>query len=113
MEESRLSSSHRLAEVTRYFDLASQADTGSYFAQFTEDATVEDEGVRRRGIDDIRTWRTEVPRVAYTVHDIVAADSGHDAHVDIAGDFPGSPVRLTFHFEFTANDHIVALDIHP
>lgn len=71
---------------------------------------------RRRpaeGIDAIRAWRTEAPRVAYTVHDIVTADPGHDAPVDIAGDFPGSPVRLTFHFEFTANDHIAALDIHP
>jgi hypothetical protein len=99
--------------IHRYFDLASQADTESYFAQFTEDATVEDEGVQRNGIDEIRTWRTEVPRVAYTVHDTVTADSRHDAHVDIAGDFPGSPVRLTFHFEFTPNDHIVVLRIHP
>jgi hypothetical protein len=99
--------------IHRYFHLASQADTQSYFAQFTEDATVEDEGVQRKGIDAIRAWRTEVPRVAYTVHDIVNAARGQDAHVDIAGDFPGSPVRLTFHFEFTANDHIAALNIHP
>ena len=99
--------------IRRYFDLASQPDLQPYFAQFTEDATVEDEGVRRSGIDAIRAWRTEVPPVAYTVHDIVAADSGDDAHVDISGDFPGSPVRLTFHFEFSADGHIAALDIHP
>lgn len=99
--------------IHRYFDLASQADRQRYFAQFTEDATVEDEGVARKGIDAIRAWRTEVPRVAYTVHDIVPADPGHDAHVVIAGAFPGGPVRLTFHFEFTANDHIAALNIHP
>jgi ketosteroid isomerase-like protein len=99
--------------IHRYFDLASQGDTQSYLAQFTEDATVVDEGVVRNGIDAIRDWRTEVPRVAYTVHDIVTGDPGHDAHVDIAGDFPGSPVRLTFHFEFAANDLIAVLDIHP
>jgi hypothetical protein len=99
--------------IHRYFDLAARADAPSYFAQFTEDATVEDEGVQRNGLDAIRAWRTEVPRVVYEVHEIVTADSGHDAHVDIAGDFPGSPVRLTFHFEFTANDQIAALDIHP
>lgn len=99
--------------IHRYFDLASESDSEPYFAQFTQDATVEDEGVQRKGIDAIRAWRTEVPRVAYTVHDVVATDPGHDAHVDIVGDFPGSPVRLTFHFEFTVNEHIAALDIHP
>ena len=103
----------RTTLIHRYFDLASQSDTEDYFAQFTEDAIVEDEGVQRKGIDAIRAWRTEVPRVAYTVHDIATADPGNDAHVEIAGDFPGSPIRLTFHFEFTANDHIAALDIHP
>ena len=101
------------ALIHRYFELAPQADMQPYFAQFAEDATVEDEGVQRNGIDAIRAWRTEVTPVAYTIHDIVTADAGHDAHVDIAGDFPGSPVRLTFHFKFTADDHIAALDIHP
>jgi ketosteroid isomerase-like protein len=98
--------------IRRYFELASQTDTQAYFAQFTDDATVEDEGVQRKGVDAIRAWRTEVPRVRYTVNDIVTADPGHDAHVDIAGDFPGSPVGLTFHFEFTANGRIAALVIH-
>ena len=47
--------------IHRYFDLASQPDTQAYFAQFTEDAIVEDEGVQLKGIDAIRAWRTEVP----------------------------------------------------
>ena len=49
--------------IHRYFELASQTDTQAYFAQFTEDAAVEDEGVQRKGVDAIRAWRTEVPRV--------------------------------------------------
>jgi hypothetical protein len=98
--------------IHRYFELASQPDA-HYFAQFAEDAVVEDEGVQRTGIEAIRTWRTEVPPVVYSVDDIAVADPGHDAHVNVAGDFPGSPVRLTFHFEFTANDHIAVLNIHP
>jgi ketosteroid isomerase-like protein len=40
--------------IHRYFDLASQGDMQPYFAQFSEDATVEDEGVERNGIDAIR-----------------------------------------------------------
>jgi ketosteroid isomerase-like protein len=99
--------------IDRYFSLAPQADVDAYLAQFAEDATVEDEGAQRQGIDAIRTWRTQVPRVVYTVHDIITTDTGHDAHVDIAGDFPGSPVQLTFHFEFTADGHIAALHIQP
>jgi hypothetical protein len=99
--------------IHRYFDLAPRADSDAYFAQFTDDATVEDEGVQRKGIDAIRVWRTEVPRVSYTVDDVVSTDRGDDAHVDIAGDFPGSPVRLTFHFEFTPDGHIAALQIRP
>jgi hypothetical protein len=94
--------------VHRYFDLAPQSDREAYFAQFAPDAVVEDEGRTRTGIDEIRAWRTEVPLVTYTVQDIKrtdegqnkSTDEGQDARVLIAGDFPGSPVALVFHFEF-------------
>ena len=56
------------------------------------DAIVEDEDQTHRGIAAIRAWRTKVPRVAYIIHDVKATTTGHDAAVDIAGDFPGSPV---------------------
>jgi len=99
--------------IDRYFDLAPQADADAYFAQFTDDAIVEDEDQAYRGIAAIRAWRSKVPRVAYTVHDVKAATTGHDAAVDIAGDFPGSPVTLTFHFQFAADGRITALTIRP
>jgi hypothetical protein len=47
--------------IGRYFSLAPQADVDAYFAQFAEDAIVEDEGVQQVGIDAIRAWRTQVP----------------------------------------------------
>ena len=99
--------------IDRYFDLAPQADADAYFAQFTDDAIVEDEDQAYRGIAAIRVWRTKVPRVAYTIHDVRRNDTGYDAHVDITGDFPGSPVRLTFHFEFTPDEHITLLTMRP
>ena len=40
-------------------------------------------------------------------------DGGCDAAVDIAGDFPGSPVRLTFHFEHDSSERITKLTIRP
>jgi ketosteroid isomerase-like protein len=99
--------------IRRYFDLAAQPDTDAYFAQFADDAVVEDEGEQRHGIAAIRAWRGKVPLVAYTVHDVGRSGTGHDAHVDIAGDFPGSPTRLTFHFQFAADGRITQLTIRP
>ena len=52
--------------IDRYFDLAPRPDADAYFAQFADDAVVEDEGQAHRGIAAIRAWRTKVPRVAYT-----------------------------------------------
>jgi hypothetical protein len=99
--------------VQRYFELAPQPDREAYFAQFTADAVVEDEGKERHGTDEIRAWRTEVPMVTYAIAEIRSAGAGHDAFVDIAGDFPGSPVRLAFHFDFTDDGHIAFLSIRP
>jgi ketosteroid isomerase-like protein len=99
--------------IDRYFDLAPRPDTDAYFAQFADDAVVEDEGQAHRGIAAIRAWRAKVPRVAYTVLDVKASGTGHDAAVDIAGDFPGSPVTLTFHFQFAASGRITTLTIRP
>jgi hypothetical protein len=99
--------------IDRYFDLAPQPDAGAYFAQFTDDAIIEDEDQTYRGLAAIRVWRTKVPRVAYTLHEVRSASTGHDAAVEIAGDFPGSPVTLTFHFQFAASGRITALTISP
>jgi hypothetical protein len=98
--------------IHRYFELAPGADREAYFAQFAEDALVEDEGRERKGVAAIREWRGEVPPVTYAVRGIDPNGAGHDAYVDIAGDFPGSPVRLTFHFEFT-DRRISLLTIRP
>jgi hypothetical protein len=99
--------------VRRYFELATRSDTDEYFAQFADDATVEDEGRERHGIDEIRLWRKEVPLVTYTVREVVDQEGGQRAVVDIAGDFPGSPVALTFAFGFDAEGRISELTIRP
>jgi hypothetical protein len=99
--------------IHRYFDLAVQPDLEAYYAQFAEDALVEDEGRERRGVAAIREWRGEVPPVKYDVQEITPNGAGHDAYADISGDFPGSPVRLRFHFQFTADGHIALLTIRP
>jgi len=76
--------------IDRYFDLAPRPDAGAYFAQFTDDAVVEDEGQAHRGIAAIRAWRSKVPRVAYTIHDVKTASTGHAAAVDPPADPSGN-----------------------
>jgi hypothetical protein len=99
--------------IRRYFELAAHPDTPAYFAQFADDATVEDEGKEHHGIDAIRAWRAEVPLVSYTVRSYEPGDGSCDATVDIAGAFPGSPVTLTFSFEFDPDNRITSLTIRP
>jgi hypothetical protein len=97
--------------IDRYFHLAPLSDTDAYFAQFDADATVEDEGHDHQGLDAIRAWRSEVPVVSYEVRDIQSGDGKHVARAEIAGDFPGSPVELDFHFTLAADGRIKSLAI--
>ena len=97
--------------IDRYFQLAPLSDTDAYFAQFDANATVEDEGHEHHGVDAIRVWRSEVPAVSYEVRDVRGDDGKHVARALIAGDFPGSPVELDFHFTFTDDGLIESLRI--
>ena len=98
--------SHTL--VDGYFARAAAPDLDAYLAQFTDDAVAEDEGRRHEGIAAIRAWRAGVPPVSYTVKSV----EGMRAVVEIAGDFPGSPVPLTFGFAFRG-EKIRRLTIRP
>lgn len=95
--------------VHRYFELAPRADPADYFAQFTPDTLVEDDGRRLRGIAEVRAWRSSVPAVSYEVRELV----GTAATVEVTGDFPGSPVTLRFDFGFTPDGRIATLRIRP
>lgn len=97
--------------INRYFELAPRSDTDAYFAQFDANATVEDEDHEYHGVGAIRAWRSEVPAVSYEVRDIRSHDGAHVARALIAGDFPGSPVELDFHFSFTNEGLIESLRI--
>jgi len=102
--------SHML--VDRYFARAAAPDLDAYLAQFTDDAVAEDEDRLHEGIAAIRAWRTGVPPVSYTVKSVKPTEEGHRATAEIAGDFPGSPVTLTFGFAFRG-EKIRRLTIRP
>jgi hypothetical protein len=97
--------------VKRYFELAAGPDSTGYLAQFAPDAMVEDEGHIYRGVDAIRDWRGAVPPVSYGVRAVQSTAEETVAQVEVAGDFPGSPVELSFRFTFTGSGSIQALAI--
>jgi hypothetical protein len=96
--------------VDQYFALAARDDVEAYVAQFRDDAVVVDDGQERH---DLRAWRRDVPDVTHTVEDVRTREDGADADVLLAGDFPGSPVRLAFGFGFDAAGRIARLTIAP
>lgn len=98
--------------IDRYFDLATAPDPEPFFAQFADDAVVEDDGRRHDGIAAVRAWRTSVPAVSYRVRSVAPTDAGGRAVAEISGDFPGSPVDLAFTFALDGTT-IRALTIAP
>ena len=97
--------------IDRYFELATRADSEPYFDLFAPDAVVEDEGREHHGIDAIRRWRTEVPQVHYDVLSVVESGAGSTTTAQISGDFPGSPVNLSYWFELAPDGRIAVLRI--
>jgi ketosteroid isomerase-like protein len=107
--------------VTRYFAAASARDTDTLLACFAVDGSVTDEGRMMTGHQAIRAWREGAnSQYSYTTEVIGAGplDRSTDkmgTEVVIArleGDFPGSPVDLTFRF-VVRDDLIAALEIAP
>jgi hypothetical protein len=100
--------------IRRYFAAASQPNTDAYLALFADDAVVEDEGRTHVGIDAIRAWRAEVPRVTYEITDVEQTREGTVVTATITGDFPGSPFAgLRFRFEDYDERQIRRLRIAP
>lgn len=99
--------------IDRYFDLATRAEREPWFALFADDVVIEDDGRTHHGIAEVRAWRSEVPSVTYTVTAVSTQNGYQVATADIAGDFPGSPIPLRFHFIAVEDGRIKHLAIRP
>jgi hypothetical protein len=89
--------------IEQYFAAAPTGDVVALLDAFTADATVIDEGETHRGTDEIRAWREAVNSAfTYTVEVLSATQVGapelYEVVGHLVGDFPGSPVDLTFRF---------------
>ena len=88
--------------LERYFTASNNHDVDGMTADLADDAVVKDDGHEYRGVPAIRAWTKEViqkykPRVEPTN---VAREPDRTAvSVKTTGDFPGSPIVLTYRFK--------------
>jgi hypothetical protein len=99
-------------------ELYLQADAGTdeslFSACFIADAEVRDEGRTIRGLDAIKAWKREAKqKYQYHLHPLTASQDGDAVLLTarLTGNFPGSPVELTYAFELR-DDRIASLKIH-
>ena len=101
--------------VAQFFEASKAQDLDRFVACFAADAVVEDEGKTHNGTAAIREWKRQSQnRYTYTAEpiDLVERDGKTILIATLTGDFPGSPVDLTYEFTI-ADGAIAALSIHP
>jgi len=101
------------APITGYFLVDQGTDADAISRNFTEGATVRDEGHTYVGRDAIRRWKiASSTKYHYTVEPFaVAVEAGLTvvtAH--LTGDFPGSPIDLRYRFALDG-ERIAGLEI--
>jgi hypothetical protein len=101
------------APIQSYFDANARLDRDGMLTPFAETAVVRDEQRTHAGLDAIRRWIDEtsiaLPAVA-TPHELRSDGDRHSIVAQVSGNFPGSPVALSFHFRL-ANGRIAELEI--
>lgn len=93
--------------LAAYYVAKNQKDIDGMLACFAADASVRDEGKDRHGHAEIREWMEETTRkYGVTVYPKeISGEAGKPVVAAlVAGDFPGSPVTLYYHFTLTDGD---------
>ena len=101
--------------LSRYFTAQNNHDADGMTAAFAPDAEVHDEGRTYVGRKAIREWKVDtIAKYGVTVEPLIATRSGDLLTVvaRVAGNFPGSPADLTYHFVLDEAGLIRTLEIH-
>jgi SnoaL-like protein len=101
--------------IARFIDASNARDLEAAVDCFAEDAIVEDEGQTHRGIVEVRAWKQATEeRFRYTIEPtgVEELDGRSLVRGILAGNFPGSPVELTYDFRL-GDEAIESLRIHP
>ena len=101
--------------IALYVQLENAGETETLSACFAPNAMVRDEGHTYEGLAAITTWKAATKKkYHHTVTPLeVAQQHGRTVlKATLTGDFPGSPVTVTFDFVLEAGK-ILSLEIHP
>lgn len=100
--------------LAAYYAAKNQKDIDGMLACFAADASVRDEGEDKRGHIEIREWMEETTRkygVTVDPREISSEAEKPVVAALVAGNFPGSPVILHYHFTL-AGGAITHLEIN-
>jgi ketosteroid isomerase-like protein len=101
--------------VAAYVEAYNARNREAAAACFSEDALVHDEGKDHRGQKEIREWTRETIekyQPVLTPWKGEGSDRKAVVAMTVSGNFPGSPVTLSFHFTIE-NGRIAELSIVP
>lgn len=100
--------------IAAYFE-ADQRDGHAVAHCFTHGGRVTDEGRTHQGREAIEAWKNATSRrFSYRADPVSLAVIGQQSVVTgrVSGNFPGSPVHLTFKFHLE-RDQVASLEITP
>jgi ketosteroid isomerase-like protein len=86
--------------IAAYLEAKKDYDTDALLTTLTDDAVITDEGVEYRGPEAIRAWNeraSKAVQATYRVQDVAEKGDEIVVTVEVAGNFPTSPVTLHFH----------------
>lgn len=101
--------------IAAYIDAANARQPQDIAGCFHPDAIVVDEGKERRGRDEIAAWARDANmRYQCTIEPagLEEVNGEHTVRANVRGNFPGSPVMLSFHFQLRSGA-IQTLEIKP
>jgi hypothetical protein len=88
--------------IAAYVAWSNAHDASAPVTCFAENAVVRDEGRDRRGLADIGAWKDEVTKKYSPVMEVLKSATAADGRTivtgRVTGDFPGSPVELSYAF---------------
>jgi len=97
--------------ITDLVKAQNEFDSTAYANCFTEEAVVFDEGKTHTGRKEIERWIDKANKeYEATMKPVEYSETDHTLKAEVSGNFPGSPLILTYHYEFK-NDLIQALKI--
>lgn len=100
--------------LDRYFAAENDHDSEAMVICFAPNATVRDEGRDFVGTEAIRAWKIETSLKYRITAEPVESRIEADRTVvvaNVSGAFPGSPTKLAYCFDFSADGRISALEV--